>query len=454
MNQVTVDFAKPMGPMRPMHAVNNGPVYKFTLDQRITNIDAFREAAIPYARTHDASFFASYGGEHCVDIIAIFPDFDADENDPASYDFTLTDEYLKVMTFAGVKPFYRLGCKIEHWPKKYGTLVPKDFAKWARICEHIIRHYNEGWANGFSMDIEYWEIWNEPDGAADDADYVDKKCWGGTCAQFCEFYEVASKHLKACFPDRKIGGPAVTYPLNDWVTKFLAYAKEHACPLDFFSWHCYHFDPAGILEVETKARELLDKFGFEKTESILNEWNYVKGWTNDDWVYSLRTEKNLKGAAFIASTIAASQYRSLDMLMFYDARPCAMNSLFATDMVCDRLKGYYPFRMFNALNRLGTAAAVEADEQEYFACAAMGEEKKAVMITRYRDVEAAQPETLRLVLKNLCPPKPVKLTYAFLDEDHDQEVLREEIVAGDSCAVYIPMGMFATCLVTIETAEL
>ena len=39
-----------------MHAVNNGPEYKFLPDQRISNIDAFRDAQIPYARTHDASF--------------------------------------------------------------------------------------------------------------------------------------------------------------------------------------------------------------------------------------------------------------------------------------------------------------------------------------------------------------------------------------------------------------
>ena len=452
MNQVTVDFAKPVGPMRPMHAVNNGPVYKFTEDQRITNLDAFREAAIPYARTHDASFCASYGGEHCVDILAVFPDFDADENDPASYDFTLTDEYLKVMTFAGVKPFYRLGSKIEHWPKKYGTLVPKDFAKWARVCEHIIRHYNEGWAGGFAMDIDYWEIWNEPDGAADDADPVDKKCWAGTCAQFCRFYDVAARHLKACFPERKIGGPAVTYPLNDWVPKFLAYVREHQSPLDFFSWHCYQADPAQLLAVESKTRALLDEYGFTRAESILNEWNYVKGWTGNEWVYSLRTEKNLKGAAFIASVIAASQYRPLDMLMFYDARPGAMNSLFSTDLVCDRLKGYYPFRMFNVLHTLGTAVAAEADEREYYACAAAGDGKKAVMVTRYRDVDTARPETLRLALKNLGSKGPVKLTYAFLDETHDQEVLREEIITGENAEVFIPMGMFTTCLVTVSEA--
>ncbi len=56
MTNVYVDFSKEIGPIKPMHATNNGPVYKFSADQRITNIDAFRAAGIPYARNHDAAF--------------------------------------------------------------------------------------------------------------------------------------------------------------------------------------------------------------------------------------------------------------------------------------------------------------------------------------------------------------------------------------------------------------
>ena len=198
MATVSVNFEKRTGAVKPMHAVNNGPVYKFAADQRITNIDAFIDAGIPYARNHDASFYATYGGEHTVDVRAIFPNFDADPTDPASYDFACTDEYLKVVDYAGIKTFYRLGNRIEHEVKKYGTLPPADFKKWAVICEHIIRHYTEGWADGFHYDIQYWEIWNEPDLDPDDS--PNKRCWGGTKAQFFELYHITATHLKACFP--------------------------------------------------------------------------------------------------------------------------------------------------------------------------------------------------------------------------------------------------------------
>ena len=127
MSTITVDFSKRLGKIKPMHAVNNGPVHKFSVHQRISNLDAFIEAGIPYARNHDASFCAAYGGNHTVDVNFIFPDFDADPTDPASYDFACTDHYMKVHEAAGVKPFYRLGTRIEHEVKKYNTLPPKDF---------------------------------------------------------------------------------------------------------------------------------------------------------------------------------------------------------------------------------------------------------------------------------------------------------------------------------------
>ena len=450
MLTITADFTKTLGAMKPMHAVNNGPVYKFTSDQRITNIDHFRDAGIPYARTHDAAFYSSYGGEHCVDILAIFPDFSKDENDPASYDFVLTDEYLKVMNYAGVKTFYRLGSKIEHWPKKYGTLVPPDFGKWARICEHIIRHYTEGWADGFKYDIAYWEIWNEPDGAADDADPVDKKCWGGTMKQFFELYDVAAKHLKSCFPHLKIGGPAVCYPIKDWVNAFLTFCRDNGTPLDFFSWHQYARNPRHIEHTEDKTRKLLDSYGFAKTESICNEWNYVKGWVGDDWLYSLRMEKSLKGSSFIAGTQVLSQYQPIDLLMYYDARPCAMNGMFSTDFCCDRLKGYYPFRMFNTLFKLGTAAECTTDDESLMACAAKGEGGAAVMFTRYIDADEAEPVQVKLSLLGIDTANPVRLSYYLLDAEHDADLVREEIVTGTDAAAYLTLGLFTTMLVTAE----
>ena len=453
MFTVNADFSIVLGPVKPMHAVNNGPVYMEGADRSLMNIDAFIEAGIPYARTHDSAYCPFYGGEHTVDVHAIFPDFTKDENDPASYDFVLTDEYIASLYAAGVKPFYRLGSKIEHWKRKYGTLVPTDFGKWARVCEHIIRHFIEGWADGFRYDIAYWEIWNEPDLSKDDDPPVMKQCWSGTREQYFELYEIASKHLKTCFPHLKIGGPAAASAVGEWMEAFLAYCRAHSCPLDFYSWHRYAADPHEIAELALRVRKLLNEAGFTAAESICNEWNYVKGWwSGPTWVYTLRSEKGLKGASFIAGTQLLAQAQPIDLLMYYDARPNPMNGMFDTDEPYVKLKGYYPFWMFNKLKKLGSAVECVSSDSALMTCAATGTDGSAVMLTYYRDEDEAPGEEVKVSLRGL-PGTPVKLSFFLLDAAHDAELVREETVAGTTAAVYLKLDLFSTVLVTVSPVE-
>ncbi len=376
--RVTADLSAELGPVKLMNAVNNGPsVKKPGGDQMRGNFEDYKAARIPYARTHD-SVNCVAGGAHTCDINAVFPDFDADETDPKNYDFVFTDHYLDNIRRAGTEVFFRLGQTIEHGPKKYGALPPKDYAKWARICEHVIRHYNEGWGWGLDQahttrniawsnqfNIVYWEIWNEPDlDTCYDGLPKNPRCWGGTVTNFFEFYETAAKHLKAKFPKLKIGGPALCGNMQ-WGERFIRYCRDNSVPLDFFSWHIYAIEPKQIADRCRQVRRMMDGCGFEKSESILNEWNYVKGWT-DDWVYSLEVESgrfNQKAAAFIMSTFIDCQYAPLDMLMFYDARALSgMNSLFDKTTLWP-MKGYYPFRAWTKLLDRGTQVAVKVEER-------------------------------------------------------------------------------------------
>ena len=376
---VTVDMTAELGPVKPMNSVNNGPsVKKPGGDQVRGNFEEYKAARFPMARLHDSINCVS-GGAHCVDVNAIFPDFDADENDPKNYDFVFTDHYLDAIRRTGTEIYYRLGQTIEHGPKKYGVLPPKDFAKWARICEHIIAHYNEGWAwntdkeyttvniawsNQFN--VVYWEIWNEPDlDVSHSGPPKNPRTWGGTVTNFFEFYATSAKHLKKRYPNVKIGGPALCWN-EDWARDFLNYCRDHEVPLDFFSWHCYSRTPEPIADKCVRMRRILDERGFTKTESILNEWNYVKGWV-DDWVYSLRVESgdlNLKGAAYIAAAMILCQNRPLDHLMFYDARLSAvMNNVFDPVTFWPR-KGYYPFYAWTKLLDRGVQVACRVTESQ------------------------------------------------------------------------------------------
>lgn len=392
MANLVVDFNTVVGKFKPMNAVNNGPV-KARSDQSRGNFNDYQALRIPLARIHDANLCYSYGGPHCVDIHAIFPDFNADENDPASYDFHLTDEYLANMRAAGTQVYYRLGASIEHWSKKYAILPPADFLKWAKICEHIIMHYNGGWADGFNWDIEYWEIWNEPDLDPDDS--PNKRCWGGTKAQFFDLYETAARYLKQRFPQLKIGGPAIAGK-REWGAEFIRYMAERKVPMDFFSWHRYARTPEIITELCRFWRKTLDENGLTECESILNEWNYVRNW-NTEWIYSLEQMTGMKGAAFTAAVMCACQNEPLDLLMYYDARVSSnMNCIFNT-MTLRRLKGYYGFYAFAELAELGNQVKCSCDEAGFYALAGKdGNGNFAIMLVSYDDNDDAGVRTISI----------------------------------------------------------
>ncbi len=401
-----VNYNNKIASIKPMNAVNNGPVYTKNADQNSGNLADYKAANIPFARTHDASFFSRYGGEHTVDVHLIFRDFDADPNDPASYDFTLTDEYMETIMAADTKVFYRLGSKIEHESKHYGILPPKDFQKWAVICEHIIAHMNEGWADGHEYGIEYWEIWNEPD--------LYGKCWLGTPEQFYELFAVTAKHLKNRFPNLKIGGPAICSYNENWLRPFFTKLRDENVPLDFYSWHCYAREANWVASAARLHRKLLDEYGFTGVETILNEWNYVKGWSGADWTYTLENECRIKGATFIAAVMSDCQNAPVDMLMYYDARPCAMNGLF--DFYTKKtLKGYYAIKTWGEMLAMGSQCEITDLPRDIYATAAIGEDgKKLTMISYFTDDDNALDIEFPVELVG-----EKEVTLYLLDETHD-----------------------------------
>ncbi len=424
--QIKVDFDKITGVIKPMHAVNNGPVGGSTTHQVRGNFNAYKEAGIPYARTHDSSFFAGYGGEHTVDVHAIFPDFTKNPYDPASYDFFYTDKYLNTIIAAGTQVFFRFGSKIEHGEKKYGTIVPPDFRKWAIICEHIIRHYNEGWANGFYHNIIYWEIWNEPDGVEVNGNQPN---WSGTPQEFYELYEIAATHLKSRFPHLKIGGPALSWFGDDktWTENFFRFMTRDGkrVPLDFFSWHIYPREIPWIVECAEYARKILDEYGYDKTENILNEYNYLINWT-DQFVETIKCIIGMRGAAFTAATMCALQKTSVDMLMYYDARPSAFNGLFDF-YTYEPLKGYYPFKMFSFLYELKNEVESSSDDPDVYVTAAKNGNQYGAMVAYFQANKDGPEKQLVIDMKGLQG----NVTVYMLNESFNCESV--EVTAVDGC---------------------
>lgn len=415
METLKFDLSKKGQQFKILNATNGGPWHKrHATDQYRSNFEDYKAARIPYSRNHDSAVLTVYGGPYSHDITCIFPDFNADVNDPASYDFACTDEAILVCLDAGTETFFRLGQTIEHQIKKHGTLPPKDSKKWAEICEHIIRHYNEGWADGYHLNIQYWEIWNEPDLDADDS--LNKRTWAGTKAQFLDLYEIAAKHLKKCFPNLKIGGPALAWR-EDWAKDFLCEMQKRKVEIDFFSWHIYCTEPVHMMKRAKKIKNILNECGYGSAESILDEWNYVKNW-EDKFVYSIETITGMKGAAFTMACMSEAQKASIDMLMYYDTRPSAFCGAF--DFYTYRpLKGYYPLKWYGMFYDMEAEIRAEKEiEKIYTLCGTNKDGKALCVLTYYSDEDNLPDKEIEVDFG-----KESKYEVYLLDDDHNADLL-------------------------------
>lgn len=380
--KVQVNVDRSVGAIKPMHGVGQPPFYgcDFSMFRYLT------EAGIPYSRLHDVG--GCYGEFRWVDIPNIFRDFNKDPTDPASYDFAFTDRLITALVQSGVTPFFRLGVTIENDAliRSYRLDPPADYQKWAVICEHIIRHYTEGWADGFAYDMPYWEIWNEPDNYEDPNE---NQMWRGTKEQYYELYAVASKHLKSCFPHLKIGGYASCgfYALKntfvagakssprkeyfiEFLDGFLQFIRDCRCPLDFFSWHSYDGIENNRMYA-AYARKKLDEAGYFDTETLCNEWNA-----------EIHARGTAHHAAVTCGMMLAFQNSALDGAMFYDARfgVSVYGALF-NPLTAEPFPTYYAFKAFNELYRLGEQVEATVDGGDgVYAVAARGGARACLLI--------------------------------------------------------------------------
>ena len=397
MVNISVDFNKKQGKIKPMHGVGQPPIGGMDF----SFIKYLKEANIPYSRLHDVGGW--FGGNLYVDIPDIFRDFDADENDPGSYDFVFTDKLIAALMENNCEPVYRLGVTIEnfHRIKAYRIFPPKDMKKWARIFEHIIRHYNEGWAEGFRYGIKYWEIWNEPDNGRDDSE---NQMWHGTKEEFYELYRVTSKHLREKFGNSiKIGGyghsgfyvvdnaedieKSIAIGLGmkenptDWEKRtqyfitffdgFIDMVVKENLPFDFFSHHSYASVEA-TLKRQKYVEKRLQEAGLSDVEIHLNEWN-----TN------ARVAERGKSVASAnaAAMMCVMQNTKMDMMCYYDARlGASMYGGLFNPITYEPFCTYYSFKAFGNLYRLGTQVEAECDVKDVYVLAATDGERRGILI--------------------------------------------------------------------------
>jgi xylan 1,4-beta-xylosidase len=222
LRQVTVDAARPTGLIRSLQGVSGTPLPgndehgDYTAQQHQLGVD--------FVRTHDIDCSGT-GDIDGIGANRIFPDWDADPNDPASYNFGPTDRAILSTVRSGSEIEFNLGhSDLSCAGLGFNNTPPPDPALYAQVARRVAQHYNDGWANGYHLGIRYWEIWNEPDLIP---------FWSGTAQQFYALYDATARALKSLHPWMKVGGPALTMSASR--LKSMSCVRTKSTP----SWRCW-----------------------------------------------------------------------------------------------------------------------------------------------------------------------------------------------------------------------
>lgn len=443
---LTIDAGAVGGEIRALHGVNSGPL---TQGGTLDLTPAFRALAPPLVRLHDCH----WPNPDVVDLHVVFPDPRADPTRPDSYDFTRTDEYLQAIVASGAGIVYRLGESIEHHKIKRHVHPPKDPARWAAACLGVVRHYLDGWANGPRYPIRYWEVWNEPDNRP--------AMWTGSDDNYFRLYSLTARAIKKAYPRLLVGGPGLgntgdlkgdTLTPAPFLRRFLDHCRRDALPLDFFSWHCYSNDAAEMTRRARAVRRLLDDAGFARTESHLNEWNYLP---DNDWAPMLSSDARTRqrwydrlgaaeGAAFAAANLLRLQDAPLDAAQYFAGEAGGMG-LFS----CHGLprKSYHALRACRLLAAAprrvrvtGTLPAAVA------ACAGLARDGRELVLL----LSAGGGSPLRLRVRwDRLPWPAAQYEVLLVDETHDLEAVAANRLTGDRLPAQ-RLAAPAVCLVRLR----
>lgn len=382
---IEVDASTVTGAIRSFQAVNGGPLSRLPDAPDLSA--RYKELRIDLVRTHDlygpTEIDAHFENKFFERLIAdaaqrskfvqeanqavIFPNPDANPEDPHSYNFQATDGVISGIRAVGADVYFHVG-------RSFGAAgvdaQPVNEAKFFTILKHVAMHYNQGWDNGMRGAVKYWAIWTEPEFP---------EFWSKPPEQLYTFYKSAAAALKEVDPRSKVGGigKAFAYEPGPYREGFLDFvAKEHV-PLDFYSWNwfaSYSGDAYDPVIIGKAIRSLLDARGLSRTESHLAEWNI----STDNSAATRPIHESMLNAAFTGAVMSYLQDSPIDVAVLYrgDTLP---SGLF--DSAGAPLKKFYALKAMAEL--LGTPkrlAVTGADTLGFTALAGLSKDRKTLQV--------------------------------------------------------------------------
>jgi len=280
----TIHVGEEYGRIAPIHGVNNGPLVRNAWEiedcQHIwysaNYTEEYNEMQIPSSRTH---------GEGPGDMNRIW--VHADENgvpvyegyDPlnlSNYDFNETDQRVQAtLATTHTSVYWRMG-----YSKAYPTYEdcsdwrspPDNFTVFAQAAVQVLKHYREGWNDGFYFDsFDVVEVWNEP--------YL-SDWWNGTADEYYELFHAVNSAVTSEFGDEIEVVAAITIGADsiEFSERFMELAQQNNEPIDAIYVHLYRINPSQTTYFFTHETEsigaFLAQYGYsENTPVYITEWN-------------------------------------------------------------------------------------------------------------------------------------------------------------------------------------
>jgi xylan 1,4-beta-xylosidase len=254
---ISVDLAKPTGPLQPLWAYfgYDEPNYTYMKDgqQLLTELAALSPTSV-YVRAHnmlttgDGTASFKWGSTNA---------YTEDKKGRPVYDWTIVDRIFDTYLQRGMKPIAQLGFMPEalsshpvpyrhYWKPgdNYNDIYtgwaypPKDYAKWGELVyqwvKHSVARYGEA-----EVKTWRWELWNEPN-----IGY-----WKGTPEEYQKLFDYSEAAVHRALPAAQLGGPETTGPGWDKAGDFLRSFLQHCVSgtnyvtgktgtrLDFVTYH-------------------------------------------------------------------------------------------------------------------------------------------------------------------------------------------------------------------------
>ncbi len=185
------------------------------------------------------------------------------EKEKGVYDFSWLDEIVDNLLSRGMKPWFCLCYGNQLYTptadNKYGAIghppikTQEERDAWCAYVSACVKH--------FCGRIDYFEIWNEPDGG---------HCWrhGVNAAEYGEFAIMTAKAIRAQQPDAKIIAGSffteISYIYDMFKTGLAPY-------IDYITYHRYKYVPDNGVEKFTEALRATIRLFSDKIEIIQGE---------------------------------------------------------------------------------------------------------------------------------------------------------------------------------------